>query len=177
MRNVGENKVRIGIVGDTHGSKKAMRLVLSVTPPVDYWFHTGDYSQDGQFLAYETKLPLLAVAGNTDPAEGKANLDELVTLADKRIWLTHGHHYMHGYKIDEIAWWAKKLDVDIAVFGHTHIPMVKWYGEILLINPGSPLSPRDEQGPTFVVLTINEGEKPQAEIIQIKNINLQKYNE
>ena len=69
--------MKIGITGDTHGSKKAMRLVLGMAPPVDYWFHTGDYSQDGKFLAYETKLPLLSVAGNTDPADGKANIDEL----------------------------------------------------------------------------------------------------
>ncbi len=160
--------MKIGITGDTHGSKKAMRLVLGMAPPVDYWFHTGDYSQDGKFLAYETKLPLLSVAGNTDPADGKANIDELITLAGKRIWLTHGHHYMYGYQINEIAWWARKLDVDIAVFGHTHIPMVKWFGDILLINPGSPILPRDEQGPTFAVLTVNEGEKPEAEIVQIK---------
>lgn len=160
--------MKVGIVGDTHGSKKAMRLVLSVTPPVDYWLHTGDYGQDGRFLAYETKLPFLSVAGNTDPVEGRANIDELITLGGKRIWLTHGHRYMHGYQIDEIAWWARKLDVDIAVFGHTHIPLIKWYGEILLINPGSPLLPRDEQGPTFAVLTLNEGEKPEVEIIKLK---------
>jgi putative phosphoesterase len=75
---------------------------------------------------------------------------------------------MHGYQINEIAWWARKLEVDIAVFGHTHIPMVKWFGDILLINPGSPILPRDEQGATFAVLTINEGERPEVEIIRIK---------
>lgn len=89
--------MKIGITGDTHGSKQAIRQVLHAVPPVEYWFHTGDYSQDGRFLVAETKLPLLAVCGNTDHGEGKANVDEFITLAGQRIWLTHGHRYLHGY--------------------------------------------------------------------------------
>ena len=77
---MGENEEKIGITGDTHGSKQAIRQVLHAVPPVEYWFHTGDYSQDGRFLVAETKLPLLAVCGNTDPGEGKANVDEFITL-------------------------------------------------------------------------------------------------
>ncbi|MFQ9936577.1 MAG: metallophosphoesterase [Phascolarctobacterium faecium] len=46
---LGENEVKIGITGDTHGSKQAIRQVLHAVPPVEYWFHTGDYSQDGRF--------------------------------------------------------------------------------------------------------------------------------
>ena len=53
--------MKIGITGDTHGSKQAIRQVLHAVPPVEYWFHTGDYSQDGRFLVAETKLPFMAV--------------------------------------------------------------------------------------------------------------------
>ena len=77
--------MKIGITGDTHGSKQAIRQVLHAVPPVEYWFHTGDYSQDGRFLVAETKLPLLAVCGNTDPGEGKANVDEFITLAGQHL--------------------------------------------------------------------------------------------
>ena len=108
--------MKIGITGDTHGSKQAIRQVLHAVPPVEYWFHTGDYSQDGRFLVAETKLPLLAVCGNTDLGEGKANVDEFITLAGQRIWLTHGHRYLHGYQVSELAWWARKLEADIVVF-------------------------------------------------------------
>ena len=51
--------------------------------------------------------------------------------------------------------------------GHTHVPLVKWYGDVLLVNPGSPSRPRSMDGPTFGVLTLNEGEKPSAEIIRL----------
>ncbi|MEG0797859.1 MAG: metallophosphoesterase [Acidaminococcaceae bacterium] len=159
--------MKIGITGDTHGSKPAMRLVLKLVPPVDYWFHTGDHGQDGLFLVQETGLPLLAVAGNTDAREGRGKIDEFITVAGKRIWLTHGHRYLSGYKVEELAWWARKLEVDIVVFGHTHIPLVKWCGDILLINPGSPALPRSEEGATFAVLNLQVGVKPEVELINI----------
>ena len=56
---------------------------------MDYWLHTGDYSQDARFLVAETMLPMLTVAGNCDKPIGIANLDEFLVLEDKRIWLTH----------------------------------------------------------------------------------------
>lgn len=116
---MGENEVKIGITGDTHGSKQAIRQVLHAVPPVEYWFHTGDYSQDGRFLVAETKLPLLAVCGNTDPGEGKANVDEFITLAGQRIWLTHGHRYLHGYQVSELAW-----------CGHVSWKLILWFSDI-----------------------------------------------
>lgn len=161
--------MKIGIVGDTHGSRPAIRQILHATPPVEYWFHTGDYSQDGRFLVAESNLPLLAVSGNTDPSEGKAKLDEFITLEGKRIWLTHGHRYLTTYHEDELAWWGKKLEADIVIFGHTHIPLVKWFGNTLLINPGSPAQPRSEMGPTFAVLTLHEGKRPEAEIYKLQS--------
>ena len=41
--------MKIGITGDTHGSMQAMRKLLSVTPPVDLWLHTGDHAEDALF--------------------------------------------------------------------------------------------------------------------------------
>ena len=88
-------------------------------------------------------------------------------LAGQRIWLTHGHRYLHGYQVSELAWWARKLEADIVVFGHTHVPLVKWFGDVLLVNPGSPVLPRSEMGATFAVLTVKEGERPEAEIYKL----------
>jgi len=159
--------MKIGITGDTHGHIQAMRQLLSVVEPVDYWLHTGDYSQDARFLAAETNLPVLAVAGNCDKPVGVANLDEFIILEGSRIWLTHGHRYMKGYKIEELVWWARKLEADIVVFGHTHVPLIKWFGDTLLINPGSPILPRGSEGPTYSVLTVQAGQKPKGQIFSL----------
>ncbi len=159
--------MKIGITGDTHGHIQAIRQLLTVVEPVDYWLHTGDYSQDARFLVAETMLPVLTVAGNCDKPIGIANLDEFLVLEDKRIWLTHGHRYMKDYKIEEMVWWARKLEADIVVFGHTHVPLIKWFGDTLLINPGSLVLPRGDEGPTYAVLTLQEGKKPTAKIFSL----------
>lgn len=113
-------------------------------------------------------MPLLSVAGNTDPnTESKANIDEFIVLKGQRIWLTHGHRYLHGNQVAELAWWARRLEVDIVVFGHTHIPLIQWFGDVLLINPGSPILPRSEMGPTFAVLTVKNGMRPEAELYKL----------
>jgi predicted phosphodiesterase len=45
--------------------------------------------------------------------------------------------------------------------------MAKWYGDVLLINPGSPARPRGGSKPSFAVLTLHAGEKPQVEHIEL----------
>ena len=162
-----KKQMKIGIAGDTHGHIKAIRQLLAVVEPVDYWLHTGDYSQDARFLAAESGLPMLTVAGNCDKKEGRGNVDEFLVLEGQRIWLTHGNRYMKGYQVEELAWWARKLEVDIVVFGHTHVPLVKWFGHILLVNPGSLALPRSAEGPTYVILSLQEGHRPEAKIFSL----------
>ncbi|MCK4482280.1 metallophosphoesterase family protein, partial [Candidatus Bathyarchaeota archaeon] len=36
---------------------------------------------------------------------------------------------------------VKQNDFDVLVYGHTHNPSVKWEGNTLFINPGSPTDP------------------------------------
>ena len=141
--------MKSGLTGDTHGRKQAIRKILHLAPPVEMWLHTGDFSQDSRYIAEETGLPVVAVAGNTDPKENISNFDEYIDFEGKRIWLTHGNRYLHGNSTQELAWWGHKLEMDIIIFGHTHVPLVKWIGDLLLINPGSPTYPRGEEGPTF----------------------------
>ena len=39
--------------------------------------------------------------------------------------------------------------------------------DVLLVNPGSPVLPRSEMGATFAVLTVKEGERPEAEFYKL----------
>lgn len=159
--------MKIGITGDTHGRIESVRSLLKVIQPVDYWFHTGDYSQDARFLQLRTNLPLAVVSGNTDKPEGRANIDEFPVLEGYKIWLTHGHKYLKGQGIEELVWWARILEVNIVVFGHIHRPIVEWFGDILVINPGSLALPRSEDGATYAVLTLNKGAKPSVNIYSL----------
>ncbi len=159
--------MKIGITGDTHGSMQAIRRVIAAAPPVEQWLHTGDYARDALYLKNQTGLPLTAVCGNCDIGDNSANVDEFLYLEGFNIWLTHGNKHLHGGNPQELVWWAHRLEANIVVFGHTHVPMVKWYGDVLLVNPGSPAKPRSAEGATFGVLNIKEGEKPSAKIIRL----------
>lgn len=160
--------MRIGITGDTHGSQPAIRKIVNLAPPVEQWFHTGDYCQDALLLKQLSGLPVTGVLGNCDGLSKEANVDEILVLEGFRVWLTHGHRYMGHTHVEELAWWAKKLEVDIVIYGHTHIPMNSYYGDILLINPGSPARPRGGSEPSFAVLNLKEGEKPQVEFFHLE---------
>lgn len=159
--------MKIGIMGDTHGDINVVRKIISIAPPVEMWLHTGDHAEDAYMLEKLTTLPVTKVLGNCDHNDKLANVDEIFDLEGFKIWLTHGHRYMGHTRISELPWWAEQLDVDIVVYGHTHIPMNKYFGKKLLINPGSPARPRGDSKPSFAVLTLNAGQKPIVEFIEL----------
>ena len=158
--------MKIGITGDTHGSQRAMRQIAQLTPPVELWLHTGDHSADANFLETLTGIPVIRVEGNCDH-DGLAKPDEFLEREGFSLWLTHGHKYFHYQEVSELVWWAHQLEARIVIYGHTHIPMNKWYGDVLLLNPGSPSRPRGGSKPCFAVLTLQEGKQPQVEFIEL----------
>lgn len=159
--------MKIGILGDTHGDRAAIRQVLQLVPPVELWLHTGDHAEDAYLLEKLTGIEVIKVLGNCDFNPKLANVDEILTLEGHKLWLTHGHRYMGHTRIGELAWWAKQLEVDVVVYGHTHVPMNKYYGDKLLVNPGSPSRPRGGSKPSFAVMTLQAGEKPKVEFIEL----------
>ena len=157
--------MRIGIISDTHGSLRAIRQAVSVVPPVDLWLHAGDFSQDASFLAQITGIPVTTVKGNCD-GMAEAKYDEFLSLAGKKLWLTHGHRYAVREDIKELVWWAHKYHVDIVVFGHTHVSLIVKNDNVLLINPGSAARPRNN-GASCAILEIDKDNMLKSEIIYI----------
>lgn len=159
--------MRIGLVSDTHSNVQVLRRIVQQAPPVELWLHAGDHWQEANVLAQLSGLKVIAVQGNTDPKSELVKLDEYLEIEGFRVWLTHGHRYIEGDVRSSLGFWAKQLDQDICVYGHTHIPMCEYYGDNLLINPGSPARPRGGSEPSFAVLTLNAGDKPVVEFYTI----------
>ena len=101
--------MRIGIIGDTHGSQQAIRKAVQLLPPVELLLHTGDHASDANLLKTLTGLPVIKVSGNCDSADS-ANPDEIFDKEGFNIWLTHGHKYFHYGDVGELAWWANRLE-------------------------------------------------------------------
>lgn len=161
--------MKIGVTGDTHGSQIIIRRLLANAPAVDCWLHTGDFARDAVYLAKESGLPVTVVSGNCDAFRAEAKMDEFLPFEGHFVWLTHGHKYLR-IGVEELAFWGERFEADVVVFGHTHVPLISYVGNRLLLNPGSPVLPRSSEGPTFAVLTLKNGIKPQAEIINLPRL-------
>lgn len=144
----------LGVISDTHGDVAAIRRAVVAVGPVDMWLHGGDYSQDSYHLAEMTGLPVVAVRGNCD-GETDAKIDEYIDAGTVRIWLTHGHRYQAKDRVEELAWWGKKYEVQAVVYGHTHIPQTVWQNGVLIFNPGSASRPRGGSSASCGVLEIH----------------------
>ena len=162
--------MKIGIISDTHGSAAALRKVLAVAPPVECWIHCGDFAADANALHNITAQKVYAVSGNCDVMRGavKAKPDQSLRLEGFKVWITHGHLYMgETRKVEELGWWGQKLEQDIVIFGHTHVPLFTQVFGIWLLNPGSPSRPRERSKAGFAILTLNEGQMPAVEFIEV----------
>ena len=56
--------------------------------------------------------------------------------------ITHGDRYGVKYELNNLYYRALEAEVDIALFGHTHIPYMEEVKGIWLFNPGSASLPR-----------------------------------
>lgn len=158
--------MKIGIMGDTHGDLDALEQVVKAAGSVEAWIHTGDYSQDAKTLERLSHVPVYAVCGNCDMYEGRAAMEKIVNLEGHTIWITHGNKYLRYDDEQILAQLGEEKKADIVVYGHTHLPAVKWYDKELVVNPGSPSRPRLGT-PTYAVLTIGENVLPVAEICKL----------
>ena len=120
---------------DAHGRLPMTDRVLTVLDEADYIFFLGDGGKDIDFLngAYRSKLHY--VHGNCDFRSGRR--EELVETDGVKFFLTHGHDY--GVKSDylSLSYAAREKGADVALFGHTHRPVILKDGLLTLINPGS----------------------------------------
>ena len=86
-------------------------------------------------------------------------------LGEKRVRLVHGsprkvNEYLFADKpartFERIAAGA---DCDVLVFGHTHQPWIREYGDVLFVNCGSVGKPKDgDPRASFALLQLDDGE-------------------
>ncbi|UMZ72829.1 YfcE family phosphodiesterase [Natranaerofaba carboxydovora] len=159
--------MRIAVLSDTHREVKKAEDALIMLGEFDCLFHAGDFYED--FLKLKYKFPVSiaeAVRGNCDSHSYPERL--MIDLFSYRILLVHGHQYNVKSSLNSLRFAAKELNVDIVIFGHTHVACkVEDQDEnILYFNPGSVL---ETGGKSSVgVIEIDENEKN----IYTKIINL-----
>ncbi len=145
--------MRILVFSDSHGDVASCKAVIERIIGVDMILHAGDNLADAQKLQeLFPEIPVKAVPGNCDFSS--LPTDMVVEAEGKRIFLTHGHRY--GVKLDDhfvgLRDKTAEAGCDIAVFGHTHVPVCDFTRKVPVLNPGSIKSMR-----TFGVIEIENG--------------------
>jgi hypothetical protein len=158
--------MRIAVLADTHLSLDLARKALRQAGPVDEVFHLGDFYADALALAKEIKTPLAAVRGNTDFEEGPNDL--VLERLGHRLFLTHGHYYDVPETLDRLVAAARLHHCSVALFGHSHLPLIERRSGLLLVNPGSLFFP--EANKTFAILDLLPGQA-KARIISLNGLS------
>lgn len=130
--------MKIAVVSDTHlarpteGFRRTMEALFS---DADIILHAGDMTSTSVF-DYLSNWDLRAVRGNMDDFDLGARLPEsrVEEVAGRRIGIIHGWGSPQGLE-DKV--FRAFREVDIIVFGHSHLPLNTRKGGVTLFNPGS----------------------------------------
>jgi putative phosphoesterase len=153
--------VRLLLLADTHVPKRARDLPSAVWAQVeaaDLVVHAGDWVDVSLLDALEERSrALLACWGNNDGAALRARLPEVAraTLEGVRVAVVHETGGASGR---ERRAEVEHPEVDLLVFGHSHIPWDTTTPRgMRLLNPGSPTDRRRQPVCTFMTLELAQG--------------------
>jgi hypothetical protein len=152
--------VRLVLTADTHVPKRARDLpdpLWRAIDEADVVVHAGDWVDVSLLDRLERRAArLIGVFGNNDGPALRARLPEVarVELDGVRLAVVHETGAAAGRQ----ARCARRFpDVDVLVFGHSHIPWDTSADGLRLLNPGSPTDRRRQPYATFMTATITAG--------------------
>lgn len=151
--------MKILIVSDTHRRHGNLEAVLEQEKPLDLLIHLGDAEGCEDYIEVIAECPVEIVAGNNDFFSDLPGEREL-KIGKYKVLMTHGHYYYVNAGISRIKQEAIERGIDIAMFGHTHRPMLEEEEGIIVLNPGSISYPRqDGRNPSYIIMDLDkEGE-------------------
>lgn len=151
--------MKILIVSDNHGRTGNLERVIKNQGKLDYVIHAGDTMGSEDYIEAILDCPLVIVGGNNDYFSGLPS-EATVNLGKYKVWVTHGHGYGIYRGTERIEEAMADRGADIAVVGHTHVPMIKYCGGRTIVNPGSISEPRQTgRRPSYALMEIDrEGE-------------------
>ncbi|TFJ91778.1 metallophosphoesterase family protein [Lentibacillus salicampi] len=164
--------MKIVVTADTHlkeAGKLPTRLAMELQS-ADFIIHAGDLKSPDVYTELLEYGDVTGVYGNIDGDDIRGHLPAKQTLdvAGFTIGVVHGH----GDKktTEKRALEAFNDDQpDVIIFGHSHIPMIRYLKKQLLLNPGSPTDKRALPYYSFAILEVTD--EIHAELIFFKDKN------
>ncbi|MFD1038393.1 metallophosphoesterase family protein [Virgibacillus byunsanensis] len=159
--------MKIVVTADTHLSNQGKQLpnrLVTACKTADLIIHAGDWKSMDVYKTLSSYGEVKGVYGNVDPDEITEQFpsQQIVEVNGFNIGVVHGHgdkkttekRVMEAFEEEE---------VDVIIFGHSHIPVIRYVKGELLFNPGSPTDKRKLRYYSYGILDI--GEEIRTEIV------------
>ncbi len=151
--------MKIGVISDTHAQtmEDIPLAIMEALEDVDFIIHAGDFAERVVLEGLREIAEVKAVYGNMDSGELKRMLPDKRTIdvAGRQVGLVHGSGGPWGMEERVRPLFG---DIDIIIFGHSHLSFNEYIRGTLMFNPGRA---RD----SFGILTIEKEIK--AEILRV----------
>jgi putative phosphoesterase len=131
---INDRPLRVGVISDTHGVLHPD--VDRIFARVDHILHAGDVGSATVLEELARLAPVTAIRGNADPPTIRLPACRRVDLGGLRVLLVHQGLTSGGRTTVELERGLCRYRPAIAVFGHSHMPLVEWRDGVLLVNPG-----------------------------------------
>lgn len=148
--------IKMLVMSDTHGDTTLAEKVLKKHQDADIVIHLGDYFRDADRLhELYPKIRFEVVYGNSDYMIGDVPIEKLLEIEGQRILLTHGHRYSVKWGIERLHVKAHNENIQLLLYGHTHISRMVYGPGYIILNPGSISEPRGGDDGTYAVVVID----------------------
>ena len=180
--------MRIGIIADTHIPEAGDSLpvqIFTAFKNVDLIFHSGDLHIIEVLDWLEKLAPVVAVRGNGDEPSGPLRpglpqndprvFESYVTCIEGlKLGITHAFPLPEEAPFTPPAILMQRVfhvPVDVVICGHTHVALIRQFGDCLMVNPGSALLPNNltSRPGTVGVLEISNG-TVEATLIELSSL-------
>lgn len=152
--------MRLVLTADTHVPKRARDLPPQLWDAIgqaDVVVHAGDWVDVALVDVISSRVRLIGVYGNNDGQVIRAKLPEIAYADLDGVRLAVVHETGPKDRREQRCA-ARFPDVDVLVFGHSHIPWDTLASNGLrLLNPGSPTDRRRQPHATFMTASIVSG--------------------
>ena len=135
--------MKILIVSDTHGKEGNLREALKREQPIDMLVHCGDVEGREEKIREMAGCHTEIIAGNNDFFTTLEREKE-IWVGRNKVLLTHGHYYKVTLGPELLMEDAAARGYQVALYGHTHRPLIVRGPGIVVANPGSLSYPRQD---------------------------------
>ncbi len=144
--------MKVLMFSDVHGHKERLNQILTTHEDAHYMISLGDSELKQKYLQQHD---IIAIKGNY-PFDAGIAYKHVCVINGWKFLLTHGHKERIKQGYETIYYTMLEAEVDIAFYGHTHVPDFKHISGKHIINPGAVHRPRGSIGPTYLIMELEK---------------------